>query len=71
MAARASANSRATGPVDRLIDDLDAAMKRLSEAMRDIPVRRGSFKRTHHNLVRDVAKVITELDAARPVFRKN
>ena len=71
MAARASANSRAAGPVDRLIDDLDAAMKRLSEAMRDIPVRRGSFKRTHTNLVRDVARVITELDAARPVFRKN
>ena len=61
----------ATSPVDRIIDNLDAAMKRLSEAMRDIPVRRGSFKRTHDNLVRDIAKVVTELDAARPVFRKN
>ena len=61
----------ATGPVDRIIDNLDAAMKRLSEAMRDIPVRRGSFKRTHDNLVRDIAKVVTELDAARPIFRKN
>ena len=61
----------ATSPVDWIIDNLDAAMKRLSEAMRDIPVRRGSFKRTHDNLVRDIAKVVTELDAARPIFRKN
>ena len=67
MATRASATSQ----VDRIIDNLDAAMKRLSEAMRDIPVRRGSFKRTHDNLVRDIAKVVTELDAARPIFRKN
>lgn len=61
----------ATSHVDRIIDNLDAAMKRLTEAMRDIPIRRGSFKRTHDNLVRDIAKVVTELDAARPVFRKN
>ena len=66
-----AAGASATSPVDRIIDNLDAAMKRLSEAMRDIPVRRGSFKRTHDNLVRDIAKVVTELDAARPVFRKN
>ena len=61
----------ATNTVDRIIDNLDAAMKRLSQAMRDIPVRRGSFKRTHDNLARDIAKVVTELDAARPIFRKN
>lgn len=61
----------ATSVVDRIIDNLDASMKRLSEAMRDIPVRRGSFKRTHDHLARDIAKVVTELDAARPVFRKN
>jgi hypothetical protein len=60
-----------TNTVDRIIDNLDASMKRLTEAMRDIPVRRGSFKRTHDNLVRDIAKVVTELDAARPIFRKN
>ena len=45
----------ATSPVDRIIDNLDAAMKRLTEAMRDIPVRRGSFMRSHDNLVRDIA----------------
>ena len=48
----------ATSQVDRIIDNLDAAMKRLGAAMRDIPIRRGSFKRTHDNLARDVAKVV-------------
>ncbi len=57
--------------VDRLIDNLDVAMKRLQAAMRDIPIRRGSFKKTHDNLARDVAQVVTMLDAARPIFRKN
>ncbi len=57
--------------VDRLIEDLDLSMKRLREAMRGIPVRRGSFKKTHDNLARDVATTVTMLDAARPIFRKN
>jgi hypothetical protein len=57
--------------IDRVIEELDASMKRLGEAMRGIPIRRGSFKKTHDNLVRDVARVTTMLDAARPVLRKN
>ena len=57
--------------VDRLIEDLDLSMKRLREAMRGIPIRRGSFKKTHDNLARDVAVVVTMLDAARPIFRKD
>lgn len=61
----------ATNQVDRIIENLDAAMKRLQVAMRDIPIRRGSFKRTHDNLARDVAQVVTMLDAARPIFGKN
>ncbi len=60
----------ATTHVDRLIEDLDVAMKRLGEAMRGIPIRRGSFKKTHDNLARDVAQVVTMLDAARPVLQK-
>jgi hypothetical protein len=56
--------------VDRIIEDLDQSMKRLREAMRDIPIRRGSFKKTHDNLARDVAQVVTMLDAAHPVLRK-
>ena len=47
-------------PVDRIIDDLDAAMSASGPAMRDIPIRRGSFKSTHDNLARDVAKVVTD-----------
>ena len=57
--------------VDRIIEDLDTSMRRLREAMRGIPVRTGSFKKTHDNLARDVAKVTTMLDAARPILRKN
>ncbi|OZM83610.1 hypothetical protein CFP66_03675 [Pseudonocardia sp. MH-G8] len=56
--------------VDRIIEDLDQSMKRLREAMRDIPIRRGSFKKTHDNLARDVAQVVTMLDAARPILQK-
>jgi hypothetical protein len=57
--------------IDRIIEELDGSMKRLGDAMRGIPIRRGSFKKTHDNLVRDVARVTTMLDAARPVLRKN
>ena len=57
--------------VDRIIENLDESMKKLRDAMRDIPIRRGSFKKTHDNLARDVAEVVTMLDAARPVLRKN
>jgi hypothetical protein len=56
---------------DRIIDELDTAMRELREAMRGIPIRRGSFRKTHDNLARDVAKVTTMLDAARPALRKN
>ncbi|GAA2538898.1 hypothetical protein [Pseudonocardia hydrocarbonoxydans] len=56
---------------DRIIDELDSAMRELREAMRGIPIRRGSFRKTHDNLARDVAKVTTMLDAARPALRKN
>ena len=55
---------------DRIVEDLDIAMRRLREAMRDIPVRRGSFRKTHDNLVRDIAKATTMMDAARPLLRK-
>ena len=60
----------AANHVDRIVEELDAAMKQLREAMRGIPIRRGSFKKTHDNLARDVAQVVTMLDAARPVLRK-
>jgi hypothetical protein len=56
--------------IDRIIEELDGSMKQLGEAMRGIPIRYGSFKKTHDNLVRDVARVTTMLDAARPMLRK-
>ena len=57
--------------VDRCVEDLDKAMRELRRTLRGIPFRAGGFKNTHDNLARDVAKVVTELDAARPIFRKN
>ena len=57
--------------VDRIVEELDAAMKQLREAMRGIPIRRGSFRKTHDNLARDVAAAVTMLDAARPILRKS
>ena len=56
---------------DRIIADLDTTMRTLRLAMRGIPIRRGSFKKTHDNLARDVANVTAMLDAARPALRKN
>ena len=54
-------------PVDRIIDDLDAAMKRLGAwRCATSPSAAAASRRTHDNLARDVAKVVTELDAARP-----
>jgi len=46
-------------------------MRELREAMRGIPIRWGSFTKTHDNLARDVAQVTTMLDALGPVLRKN
>ena len=66
MAARTSAGNSAA---DRVIDELDLSMRRLREAMRDIPIRRGSFKRTHDNLARDVAQAAALMDAIRPILR--
>ncbi|MGQ0576739.1 MAG: hypothetical protein ACT4RN_21440 [Pseudonocardia sp.] len=60
-----------THSVDRIVDELDTSMRRLREAMRGIPIRRGSFRKTHDNLAHDVARVTTMLDAARPMLRKN
>ena len=47
-----------------------SCMRDLRDAMRGIPIRRGSFTKTHDNLARDVAQVTTMLDAARPILRK-
>jgi hypothetical protein len=60
-----------TNQVDRIVEELDTAMRDLRDAMRGIPIRRGSFIKTHDNLARDVAQVTTMLDAARPILRKS
>lgn len=69
MAKGQTAGQGGRGVADSLVDNLDAAMRDLREAMRGIPIRRGSFKRTHDNLARDIAVTTTMIDAARPVLR--
>jgi hypothetical protein len=54
--------------VDRTVEDLDRAMRGLRRAMRGIPLRAGSFRTTHHNLARDVAFLMVQIDSARGVL---
>ena len=56
--------------VDRIIEDLDKAMRELRRTLRGIPFRAGGFKNTHDNLARDVAHLTVLLDSARGAFNK-
>ena len=56
--------------VDRVVEDLDQAMRALRRAVRGIPFRAGGFKNTHDNLARDVAHLTVLLDSARGAFNK-
>ena len=55
----------AAATVDRTVEDLDRAMRVLRRAMRGIPLRAGSFRTTQHNLARDVAFLMVQIDSAR------
>ncbi len=55
--------------VDRTVEDLDASMRALRDALSGIPFRAGGFKNTHDNLARDVAHLTVLIDASRSKFR--
>ncbi|MBA2324136.1 MAG: hypothetical protein H0V92_09065 [Pseudonocardiales bacterium] len=55
--------------VDRTVEDLDASMRALRDALSGIPFRAGGFKNTHDNLARDVAYLTVLIDASRSTFR--
>ncbi|MDQ2709214.1 MAG: hypothetical protein M3Z25_16970 [Actinomycetota bacterium] len=55
--------------VDRAVEDLDASMRALRDALSGIPFRAGGFKNTHDNLTRDIAHLTVLIDASRSVFR--
>ena len=57
--------------VDNTVDDLDTAMRTLRKSVRGIPVRAGSFRTTHHNLTRDVAFLMVQIDSARGALTTN
>lgn len=54
--------------VDRTVEELDSSMRALNKAARGIPFRMGSFRNTHRNLTRDVAHLMVQIDAARPLL---
>jgi len=55
--------------VDRTVEELDGAMRNLNKAARGIPFRVGSFRTTHRNLTKDVAYLMVQIDAARPLLQ--
>nr|WP_245992670.1 hypothetical protein [Prauserella muralis] len=50
--------------VDRVLDDLGAAMTQLKRAMHGIPVRREGFKGHHDRAARAVGRLSAELQDA-------
>lgn len=51
--------------LDRVIDDVDTALRQLKRALRGIPVRREGFKDHHDKAARAMARLTTELQDAR------
>jgi len=56
--------------VDRVVEDIDAAMRELKRSLHGIPYRTGGFKNTHDNLAREVAHLTVQLDSARGALRE-
>ncbi|MEU6645495.1 hypothetical protein ABZ863_23485 [Saccharomonospora sp. NPDC046836] len=51
--------------LDRVIDDVDAALRQLKRSLRGIPIRREGFKAHHDKAARAMATLTTELTDAR------
>lgn len=54
--------------VDRVVDDLDASLRTLKEAMRGMPVQQHGFKAAHDKAARAMGTLSTELLDARPAL---
>ncbi|MET7998493.1 hypothetical protein ABZU76_47250 [Amycolatopsis sp. NPDC005232] len=54
--------------LDRKIEQLDKAMKRLRVTMTALPNRVGGFKKEHDDAARRIATMTTIVEAARPLF---
>jgi hypothetical protein len=57
-----------THQVDRKLDELDKAMKKLRVAMKAPIVRTAGFKKNHDRAARAIATATTTVEAARPLF---
>ncbi|MEV8615640.1 hypothetical protein AB0383_48440 [Amycolatopsis sp. NPDC051373] len=54
--------------LDRKVDALDKAMKRMRTTMTALPNRVGGFKKEHDETARKIATMVTLVEAARPLF---
>lgn len=55
--------------VDRVLDNVDAAMRQLKNALRGIPVRREGFKAHHDRMAKAVARLTVALDDSRSAIK--
>lgn len=57
--------------VDAVLDDLDAAMRRLRRTVKGIPAEAAGFKGAHDRLAKSVAALGLVLDDSRSVIETN
>lgn len=56
--------------LDRAVDEVDAAMSQLREAVRGIPIRREGFKSHHDRAAKAIAALTVALSDARTQVEK-
>ncbi|HWD04075.1 MAG TPA: hypothetical protein VG674_16675 [Amycolatopsis sp.] len=54
--------------LDRKVEALDKAMKRMRTTMTALPNRVGGFKKEHDDAARKIATMVTTVESARPLF---
>ncbi|MEU4675172.1 hypothetical protein AB0F91_46360 [Amycolatopsis sp. NPDC023774] len=55
--------------VDRVVEDLDTALRQLKSVMRGMPVNQNGFKAAHDKAARAFGVLTTELTDARPALK--
>ncbi|MGC7101606.1 hypothetical protein ACPZ19_43615 [Amycolatopsis lurida] len=55
--------------VDRVLDEVDTALKQLRRSMRGIPVRREGLKAMHDKMAKSMGSLTVALDDARSTIK--
>ena len=55
--------------VDRVVEDLDSALRQLKVSMRGMPLNQHGFKTAHDKMARAMGTLTTELTDARPAMQ--